>query len=60
MLPAIILSLTLTPSFDPTGPKKYPSVYIPAEAPYGYLYQPAYDLVAVPRYPVVTYAPKAG
>jgi hypothetical protein len=60
MLPAIILSLSVFPSFDPTGPSKYPPVYVPAEAPYGYLYQPAYDLTAIPRDPVVCYDPKPG
>jgi hypothetical protein len=60
MIPAIILSLTVLPSFDPTGPRKYPSVYVPAEAPFGYLYQPAYDLNLVPRLPSVRYEPKPG
>lgn len=60
MIPAIVLSLTVLPSFDPTGPKKYPPVYVPAEAPFGYLYQPAYDLHLEPRLPVEPYAPKSG
>ncbi len=60
MLSALILSMAVTPSFDPTGPKKYPNIYIPADAPYGFLYQPAYDLHIIPRWPAVGYAPKAG
>jgi hypothetical protein len=49
MLPAIILSLTIVPSFDPTGPKKYPPVYVPA-----------YDLNIAPRLPSIRYEPKPG
>ncbi len=60
MLPALVLALTAFPSSDPTGPKKYPPVYVPAEAPFGYLYQPAYDLNYVPRLPSARYEPKAG
>jgi hypothetical protein len=68
MIPALILSLTLAPGVDvfggakadPLGPKAYPPVYVPAEAPCGYLYQPAIDLNAVPRGFAVKYAPKAG
>ncbi len=68
MVPTLLLSLALTPSVDisggaradPLGPKAYPPVYVPAEAPSGYLYQPAVDLRTVPRLPAVKYAPKAG
>jgi hypothetical protein len=60
MLPAIVLSLAAFPSFDPTGPKKYPPVYVPSEAPFGYLYQPTYDLNIVPRLPSQRYEPKPG
>lgn len=68
MVPALVLTLALTPGNDPSGgaradplgPKAYPPVYVPAEAPFGYLYQPAVDLNTVPRPPAVTYAPKAG
>lgn len=68
MIPTLVLTLALTPGVDvfggarkdPLGPKAYPSVYVPAEAPWGYLYQPAVDLHPVPRPPAVPYAPKAG
>jgi hypothetical protein len=60
MLPAIVLSLALFTSSDPTGPNKYPPVYVPAEAPYGYLYHPAYDLTLEPRLPAAPYSPKPG
>jgi hypothetical protein len=68
MIPALVLSLTLTPGVDvfggarsdPTGPKAYPPVYVPAEAPSGYLYQPAVDVHVVPRLPACKYVPKAG
>jgi hypothetical protein len=60
MLPAMLLMLGTTPFADPTGPKVYPPAYVPAEAPYGYLYQPAYDVRAVPRPPVSPYVPKPG
>ena len=68
MVSTLVLSLALTPGVDvfggarkdPLGPKAYPPVYIPAEAPCGYLYQPAVDLHAVPRPPAVRYSPKAG
>jgi hypothetical protein len=45
---------------DPLGPKAYPPVYVPAEAPAGYLYQPAIDLHPIAREPAVKYCPKAG
>jgi hypothetical protein len=35
-------------------------VYVPAEHPTGYLYQPAIDLQTIPRPPAVGYVPKAG
>ena len=60
MLPALALSLALLPSADPTGPRKYPPVYIPAEAPFGYLYQPAVDLHPIARFPAAMYEPKPG
>jgi hypothetical protein len=64
----LFLALALTPGVDvfsgarkdPLGPKAYPPVYVPAEAPCGYLYQPAFDLHAVPRWPAARYCPKAG
>jgi hypothetical protein len=68
MVPSLLLALTLSPGVDvfggarsePLGPKAYPPVYAPAEAPAGYLYQPAVDLHPVPRMPVERYCPKLG
>jgi hypothetical protein len=68
MVPTLVLALALTPGVDvfggaradPLGPKAYPPVYVPAEAPCGYLYRPAVDLNVVPRLPAVKYAPQAG
>ena len=68
MVSAVVLTLALTPGVDvfggarsdPTGPLAYPPIYVPAEAPGGYLYQPATDLRTVPRSPAVKYEPKAG
>ncbi len=68
MVPSLILTLALAPGVDvfggaksdPLGPKAYPPIYVPAEAPAGYLYQPAVDLRTVPRFPAVAYTPKAG
>src|SRR5579863_7438350 len=68
MLPTIFLALSFSPGVDvfggakaePLGPKAYPPVYVPAEAPAGYLYQPAVDLQPIARMPAVKYAPKAG
>lgn len=68
MIPSLFLSLVLTSGVDvfggarnePLGPKAYPSIYVPAEAPCGYLYQPAVDLTIVPRLPAVKYCPKPG
>lgn len=68
MVPTVVLTLALAPGVDvfggarsdPTGPKAYPPIYAPAEAPCGYLYQPAVDLHTTPRPPAVRYAPQAG
>ncbi len=38
----------------------YPPAYVPAEAPYGYLYQPIFDVSPLPREPIAHYVPKAG
>ena len=60
MLSALVLSLALALASDPTGPRRYPPVYVPAEAPFGYLYQPAIDLQPIARFPAITYCPKPG
>jgi hypothetical protein len=60
MLSAAVLSLALAPVADPVGPTKYPPVYVPTEAPFGYLYRPEYDVRLAPRLPVRAYRPKAG
>lgn len=68
MLPSLVLTLALTPGVDvfggarkePLGPKAYPPVYVPAEAPNGYLYQPAVDAYPMVRLPAVQYNPKPG
>lgn len=61
MFQAVALSLVLAPGFgDPVGPKKYPPVYIPVDAPFGHLYRPEYDVRPAPRGPAKAYAPKAG
>jgi hypothetical protein len=68
MVPTLVLALTVAPGVDvfggarsePLGPKAYPPVYVPADAPSGYIYQPAVDLQTVPRLPAVRYAPQAG
>lgn len=60
MLPAFVVLLGLAPTSDPTGPKHYPPAYVPAEAPYGYLYQPSFDVQPFPREPISRYTPKAG
>ena len=68
MVPTAVLTLALIPAVDvfggarddPTGPKAYPPVYAPADAPAGYLYQPATDLRPVPRLPAVGYTPQPG
>src|SRR5262245_54109707 len=68
MVPTLVLSLALTPGVDvfggarkdPFGPKAYPSIYVPAEAPAGYLYPPSLDLRTVPGPYAIKYAPKPG
>jgi hypothetical protein len=68
MVPTLVLTLALAPGVDvsggaradPTGPKAYPPVYVPAEAPCGYLYPPAVDLHTAPGPSAVRYAPQAG
>ncbi len=61
MFQAVALSLVLSPGIgDPVGPKTYPPVYIPVEAPFGYLYQPTYNVHTAVRLPTTQYAPKAG
>jgi hypothetical protein len=60
MVSALALSIALAAAGDPTGPKQYPPVYIPAEAPFGYLYEPAIDLRPLPRLPADVYLPKSG
>jgi hypothetical protein len=69
MVPTLVLTLAaVTPGVDvfggarkePTGPKAYPPVYVPKDAPHGYVYQPAVDLHAVPRPPEAAYCPQPG
>jgi hypothetical protein len=60
MTASLVFALALAPGGDPTGPKTYPPVYVPAEAPHGYLYAPATDLQPLPRSQAVPYTPKAG
>lgn len=60
MFPVVALTLALTPAADPIGPEKYPPVYVPSEAPFGYLYRPSTDLHLAARYPATSYQPKAG
>jgi hypothetical protein len=60
MVPALVLALAASPAIDPTGPRRYTPAYIPAEAPSGYVYQPAFDVHAVPRLPAAVYTPQAG
>jgi hypothetical protein len=60
MLPVVALSLALAPGADPVGPDKYPPVYIPTEAPFGYLYAPARDVTPAVRLPATDYRPKPG
>jgi hypothetical protein len=60
MFPLVALSLAISPGADPIGPQKYPPVYIPSDAPFGYLYQPAADVRLTPRMPATKYQPKAG
>ncbi len=60
MSPAILLALALAPGADPLGKKSYGPAYIRPEAPFGYLYQPAYDLNLVARTPATRYEPQPG
>lgn len=68
MVPTLMLSLALAPGVDvfggarkePLGPLAYPPVYVPAEAPAGYLYPQAIDLRTVPGAYAERYTPKAG
>lgn len=68
MLATLFLAMTVSPGVDvkggakedPTGPLAFPPVYVPAEAPHGYLYQPAVDLNPVPRWPAMQYMPQPG
>jgi hypothetical protein len=57
---ALVFALAVSPAIDPFGPRRYTPTYIPAEAPFGYVYQPAFDVRAVPRPPAVPYSPKPG
>jgi hypothetical protein len=59
MIPILALIVSLREN-EPFGPKVYPPVYVPAEAPYGYVYQPATDVHALPRPPEGRYCPKPG
>ncbi len=60
MLPVVALSLLLAPGGDPVGPKVYQPVYVPTDAPFGYIYQPSYDVQLAPRGTARLYQPKAG
>jgi hypothetical protein len=60
MFTVVALSLTFSPAADPFGPGKYPPVYMPVEAPFGYLYQPARDVQLGVRLPATQYAPRPG
>lgn len=61
MVPALALAWVLaSPGADPVGPQKYPPAYIPREAPFGYLYAPAWDVQLAARWPATAYQPKAG
>jgi hypothetical protein len=60
MLSAVALSLLLAPGADPLSPEKYPAVYVPTDAPFGYLYAPAADVQLAPRLPATAYVPMAG
>jgi hypothetical protein len=59
MTPTLVLTLA-TLGVDPTNPKYYPPTYIPAEAPFGYLYRPIFDVHPLPRLPISYYAPQPG
>ena len=60
MLPTLVLAAVVGPAFDPEGGGKLRPTYVPAEAPFGYLYAPAFDVHPLPREPITAYAPKAG
>ncbi len=60
MFSVVAFSLMFSPAGNPVGPQKYPPVYIPTDAPFGYLYQPARDVRLAPRQPATPYQPKAG
>ena len=60
MIPILAFIISLRSADDSFGPKTYPPVYVPAEAPNGYVYEPAIDLRAVPRGPAVGYCPQPG
>lgn len=56
----VVLSLALAPAADPLGPDKYPTVYVPVDDPFGYLYAPIHDVRPAVRLPATEYRPKAG
>lgn len=56
----LALSAALVPCADPVGPQKYPAVYVPQDAPFGYLYQPSLDVTPAVRWPATNYRPKPG
>ncbi|MBN9119691.1 MAG: hypothetical protein J0I06_11135, partial [Planctomycetes bacterium] len=56
----LALSLALAPGADPLGPEKYPPVYVPTDAPFGYLYAPGRDVTPAVRLPAADYRPKPG
>ncbi len=60
MFSAVAFTLALAPAGNPFTPEKYPTVYIPTDTTFGYLYAPAADVRLAPRMPATTYQPKAG
>jgi hypothetical protein len=60
MSPMLALTLALAPTFDPFAPRHYPQTYVPAEAPHGHVYRPAYDVHPLPRLPATVYQPQPG
>ncbi len=60
MLPLVVLCMTALPAIDAGGTKPSQPIYIPAEAPYGYLYQPAFDIEPLVRMPATLYLPQPG
>lgn len=56
MLPALVLSAILALPSDAASS----TTNVLADAPFGYVYQPAFDLQTVPRFPAEPYCPKAG